>query len=65
MMFFKSTLTLSALLVLASALTLERQGKSCPRYSCEHAITHAITAPAHQEMQLIETKMQPGGIKGT
>jgi hypothetical protein len=39
MMFFKSALTLSALLVVALAMTVERHGKSCSRFGWEQSLT--------------------------
>jgi hypothetical protein len=66
MMFFKSALTLSTLLVLASAMTLERSGKSCLRFSWEQSITHAIAVPAHEQMSIsMATDAQAGRAKGT
>jgi len=66
MMYFKSALTLSALLVLASAMTLERSGKSCLRFSWEQSITHAIAVPEHEQMSIsMATDTQAGRAKGT
>ena len=66
MMFFKSTLALSALLVLASAMTLERNGKSCPRFGQEQSITHAIAVPAHEEMSILMATDAPASrVEGT
>ena len=59
-MFFKSLLSLSALLVLVSAMTLERNGKSYSEVGHLGTITHTIAA----EITIFVDSVAPG-FKGT
>jgi hypothetical protein len=63
MMFFKSLLSLSALLALVSAMTLERNGKSYSEVGHLGTITHTVAA-GHSEITII-VDSKPAGFKGT
>jgi hypothetical protein len=64
MLFFKSAFTLSALLALASAMTLERNGKAVWDLAAnDHS---RIAVPVHEEMSiLIMSDAQASGARGT
>jgi hypothetical protein len=63
MMFFKSLLSLSALLVLVSAMTLERNGKNYSEVGHLGTITHTIAA-GHSAITII-VDSEPAVFKGT